>query len=64
MSEILKPTPEQLAAILADHAKYRRGEGGGKRADLSSADLSGANRLIECAPGIHFYLTREEAAAH
>ena len=43
MSEILKPTPEQLVLILADHAKYLRGESDGKRADLRSADLRSAN---------------------
>jgi len=45
-------TPEELAAILSDHAKYLRGEGGTRanlsgenlsRADLSGANLSGAN---------------------
>ena len=43
MSEILKPTPEQLVLILADHAKYLRGESDGKRADLRSADLRSAD---------------------
>ena len=43
MSEILKPTPEQLAAILANHKKWQFGEAGGKIANLRSADLSGAN---------------------
>jgi len=41
-------TPDELKAILELHAKYLRGEEGGKRADLSyanlsRADLSGAN---------------------
>jgi hypothetical protein len=36
-------TKEQLAEILAAHAKWARGETGGARADLSGADLSGAD---------------------
>ena len=35
-------TVEEMKAILADHAKWLRGEGGA-RADLSSADLRSAN---------------------
>ncbi|AMV25466.1 Serine/threonine-protein kinase B [Gemmata sp. SH-PL17] len=41
--EVLKPTAEQLATILADHKKCLRGEDGGKKADLSSANLRGAD---------------------
>ena len=36
---MLKPTADELTAILAEHAKYLRGEDGGKRADLQGADL-------------------------
>ena len=35
-------TEEEIATVLADHARWLRGEGG-KRAYLSRADLSGAN---------------------
>jgi hypothetical protein len=34
-------TKEKIAAVLADHFKWRQGEGG-KRADLRGADLTGA----------------------
>jgi len=40
---MLKPTADELTAILAEHAKYLRGEDGGKRADLQEADLQGAD---------------------
>ena len=43
MSEILKPTPEQVAKILADHKLWADGKPGGSRADLSGANLRGAN---------------------
>ena len=40
-------TKEEIAAVLADHLKWLRGEGGKRanlsRANLSRADLSGAN---------------------
>jgi len=36
-------TPEQLAAILAAHADWLRGESGGTRADLRGADLTRAD---------------------
>ena len=35
-------TPEQIAKILAAHLCWRRGEAGGKRADLRGADLQRA----------------------
>jgi hypothetical protein len=34
---------EELKAVLDAHAKWTRGEGGGKRANLSGANLSGAD---------------------
>ena len=34
---------ERLKEILENHGKWIMGEGGGERADLSEADLSGAN---------------------
>ena len=36
---MLKPTADELTAILAEHAKYLRGEDGCKRADLRRAYL-------------------------
>jgi hypothetical protein len=33
-------------------------------ADLRYADLRGANRWKECAPGIHFFITRIEAVEY
>ena len=36
-------TPAEIAAILAKHRAWRRGEKNGQRADLSAADLSGAS---------------------
>ena len=38
----LKPTPAEIAKILAEHKKWLTGDGG-SRANLSGADLSGAN---------------------
>ena len=35
-------TQEEIAAVLADHVRWLRGEGG-KRADLTGADLTGAD---------------------
>jgi len=43
MSEIVKPTPEQIATILADHEKWLRGQTDGVRANLYGANLKGAN---------------------
>ena len=43
MNKVLKPTPDELRAILDVHGKWLLGESGGTRADLSRADLSGAN---------------------
>ncbi len=40
--EIVRPTVEQIATILADHKKWLSGESDGKRAVLSGAVLSGA----------------------
>ena len=40
---MLKPTADELTAILAEHAKYLRGVDGGKCADLRGADLQGAH---------------------
>jgi len=40
---MLKPTADELTAILAKHAKYLRGVDGGKCADLRRASLQGAD---------------------
>ena len=40
---IFRPTPEQVAVILASHRKWLWGETGGTRADLTGADLTGAD---------------------
>ena len=42
-SQVLKPTADELKAILDAHAKWLRGESGGKRADLQRAYLRGAD---------------------
>ena len=39
----MKISKEQLQEIIASHGKWLRGEEGGERADLHSADLSGAD---------------------
>lgn len=36
----MKITQEKLKEIIASHSKWLRGENGGKKADLSNADLS------------------------
>jgi len=38
-----KPSPEELAEIVNLNGKWRRGESGGKRADLADADLADAD---------------------
>ena len=38
-----RPTPEELAEILALHSKWQVGDPAGKQADLHDADLTGAN---------------------
>ena len=43
---VSKPTPEELEAILVEHARWLRGDGG-ERADLTYANLAGAN--LACA---------------
>lgn len=43
MSGLRTFTPAELAAIVAAHGKWRRGDDGGQRADLSRADLARAN---------------------
>lgn len=47
---IVKPSPEELKVILAEHGRWLAGESDGKRmnlirADLSGADLSGADLI-------------------
>ena len=44
---------ERLKEILENHGKWIMGEGGGERADLSEADLSGANlseKIVQVGP--------------
>ena len=43
MTDIKKPTPEELKKILAEHAAWRLGEPNGSRANLSGANLTGAD---------------------
>lgn len=43
-------TIEEIAKILADHAKWLRGEPDGQRADFRGADLRGANIDYSCWP--------------
>lgn len=43
MTNQTKPTPEALAAALAAHAAWLRGEPGGVRLDLRGADLTDVN---------------------
>jgi hypothetical protein len=45
-------TKEEIAAVLADHLKWRQGEGG-KRAGLSGADLRGADLRGADLSGAH-----------
>ena len=53
-------TKEEIAAVLADHLKWRQGEGG-KRADLRGAYLSGAKiNNDKIAIGILRHATRSD----
>ena len=42
-SQLIKLTPEQIAAILADHKKWLLNQDGGKKADLRFANLRSAD---------------------
>ena len=42
-TKVNKLTQEQINAVIESHGKWLRGEPGGSRAYLSSADLSGAD---------------------
>jgi uncharacterized protein YjbI with pentapeptide repeats len=48
-------TVEQIQAVLAAHAMWRRGEAAGKRANLSGADLYGADLSGANLSGANLY---------
>ena len=70
-----KYTELELGRILEKHSLWLAGDHNGERANLSGADLREAdfgganlsrsdfdtNRWNECAPGIPFFISRQEA---
>lgn len=48
--------------ILKKHTAWLNGETGGEKANL--VDNFDENRWNECAAGIHFFITREEAVRY
>lgn len=57
-----KPTPAELAVILAEHAKWLANPSTGTRSDLTGADLTRANLSwanLTGAIGLHTHPTSE-----